>query len=181
MKVLGIDPGLTRPGFFYDDTAYSLNLSGLSEWDAYAELAEFYSGMLGKLTAREAEGLLICCENPVLPKFGIGVKTLLAQGAIRCITKQLSLARIFVPVYWVDVPPTSLKKFATGFGNAHKSQVFYAAREAGALVATEDEADAYWCWRIGQMYGNYAEVPDTVPEGYEFPEWTTVMPEVVTI
>lgn len=181
MKVLGIDPGLTRPGFFYDDTAYSLDLSKLSEWDAYAELAEFYSGMLGRLTARETEGLLICCENPVQPRFGSGVKTLLGQGCIRTVTKQLSLTRIFVSVYWVDVPPASLKKFATGSGNAAKHRVFEAAKEAGAKVSTEDEADAYWCWRIGQLYDGFDVWGGLSGAEVSTPTWSTVMPEMQTV
>lgn len=42
-----------------------------------------------------------------------------------------------------EIPPTSLKKFATGSGNAIKNQIINAAKKEWGIL-TEDEADAAW-------------------------------------
>lgn len=52
-------------------------------------------------------------------------------------------------IRWVDVPPSTLKKYATGKGNANKDAMLAAARAAGANPSTDDEADAYWLRCIG--------------------------------
>ena len=50
----------------------------------------------------------------------------------------------------VAVTPAQLKKYATGKGNAQKDQILLAAVRAGADVAGNDEADAWWLWAIGR-------------------------------
>lgn len=64
------------------------------------------------------------------------------------------------------VPPTTLKKFATGKGNANKDLVRDAARDRGGLPAgvTSDEADAWWLRQIGlHLVGDpdAVQVPNT--------------------
>lgn len=63
----------------------------------------------------------------------------------------LHLAR--VPV--VELPPASLKRLATGRGNAPKEQVLAAAiRRLGYPGHSDDEADALWLLQAaGQVYG----------------------------
>lgn len=50
---------------------------------------------------------------------------------------------------FVDVPPSTLKKYATGKGNAKKEAMLAYALEAGAHATNDDEADAYWLRQIG--------------------------------
>jgi len=50
---------------------------------------------------------------------------------------------------FVEVPPTSLKKFATGKGNAPKDAVLASAIRAGFRGDNNDEADAWWLWKMG--------------------------------
>lgn len=150
-SVLGVDPGLTRPGFYRAGTALTLRLEGLDQFEALGLLAEHVEGELLRL-AGNGLPLLVACENLVLPRFGSGMKTLLAQGCIRTTVRRLAMTRLHQEVRWLDVPPASLKRFAVGSGRADKGQVFQAAVAAGAMVSTEDEADAYWCWRIGSLY-----------------------------
>lgn len=52
---------------------------------------------------------------------------------------------------WLEVPPTTLKKYATGRGNAGKDEVLAAAvRRFGHIeVRGNDEADALWLAAIG--------------------------------
>lgn len=47
-----------------------------------------------------------------------------------------------------EVPPSSLKKFATGNGHADKSDIVKKAAENGWGYLTEDEADAAWLAEI---------------------------------
>lgn len=55
----------------------------------------------------------------------------------------------------VQVPQTSLKKFATGMGNAQKSDmVLRAFKEFGLEAASEDEIDAFWLALLGQYILN---------------------------
>lgn len=51
---------------------------------------------------------------------------------------------------WVDVPPASLKKFATGKGNANKVAMATAATRAGYDGPDDDNAiDAWWLRQMG--------------------------------
>lgn len=56
---------------------------------------------------------------------------------------------------YVDVPPATLKRFATGKGNAPKDQVLVAAvKRSGIEFATNDEADAWWLRALAcEAYG----------------------------
>ena len=45
---------------------------------------------------------------------------------------------------YVGVPVSTLKKHATGKGNAKKPQMIQAAMDASGLNLSSDEADAYW-------------------------------------
>lgn len=52
---------------------------------------------------------------------------------------------------YLEVPPTVVKKYATGKGNANKDDVLTAAiRRGGSLFtgASNDEADAWWIWTL---------------------------------
>ena len=50
---------------------------------------------------------------------------------------------------WVNVPPSSVKKYATGTGNAKKEAVLAAAiRRLGYAGSSTDEADALWLAHI---------------------------------
>jgi crossover junction endodeoxyribonuclease RuvC len=51
-------------------------------------------------------------------------------------------------IAYVDIPPTSLKRFATGRGNADKATMLAAARKHGVDVANDVEADAFHARRM---------------------------------
>jgi Holliday junction resolvasome RuvABC endonuclease subunit len=67
---------------------------------------------------------------------------------------------------YLDVPPSCVKKYATGKGNADKDAVIHAAiRRGGHLYTgtTNDEADAFWIWALAcDLAGQPAvDVPQT--------------------
>lgn len=54
---------------------------------------------------------------------------------------------------WVAVPPATVKKLATGAGNAKKEQVLLAAvRRLGYTGDSNDEADALWLLEAARQY-----------------------------
>ena len=63
----------------------------------------------------------------------------------------------------VEVRPTTLKRFATGRGNADKAAMVAEARRRGAIVRNDDEADA---WHLRRM-GRAAYGLEVVAEDYE--------------
>lgn len=53
-------------------------------------------------------------------------------------------------IRWLDVPPSTLKTYATGKGNAGKVDVIVAARDRLGYEGTDDnEADASWLRALG--------------------------------
>lgn len=78
--------------------------------------------------------------------------TALVLGELRGAVK-LRLFQRDVPV--VEVPPASLKKWATGNGKASKAEMVAAAQTAGARIGAleDDKADAFWLRRLGEVFG----------------------------
>lgn len=67
---------------------------------------------------------------------------------------------------YVDVPPASLKKYATGRGNANKEQVLVAAvRRLDYQGADPNEADALWLREMG--CDAYQTRPPRVPAAHQ--------------
>ena len=60
---------------------------------------------------------------------------------------RFALARLSIP--FVEIPPSSLKIFATGNGGADKARMIAAARALGANPRNDDEADAFLLREIG--------------------------------
>lgn len=78
---------------------------------------------------------------------------------------RLTLRKAFVP--YVVVPPSTLKKYATGKGNASKEEVLVQAVLRRGVEMTNDEADSWWLWQIGLAYaieiaGKYETLPGYV-------------------
>jgi Holliday junction resolvasome RuvABC endonuclease subunit len=64
-------------------------------------------------------------------------------GAVR-----LRLFELGIP--YIEIPPSQLKKFATGSGAASKVEMLAAALDGGADVANDNEADAWHLYSIGR-------------------------------
>jgi Holliday junction resolvasome RuvABC endonuclease subunit len=64
----------------------------------------------------------------------------MVQGSVRTMLLEESIP-------YASLPPASLKKFATGRGNASKTDMAVAAYKRGAVEFTNDnECDAWWLW-----------------------------------
>jgi Holliday junction resolvasome RuvABC endonuclease subunit len=80
-------------------------------------------------------------------------------------------------VPWVDVPPASLKRYATGKGNAPKDQVLVAAvHRLDITPSNSDEADAAWLRALTlDHYGHpLAAMPKTHRTALDKIAWPTL-------
>lgn len=80
-------------------------------------------------------------------------------------------------IAFADVPPASLKMFATGDGHADKAAMVEAAQEhAGKPIATHDQADAYHLRLMGLAHLGYDVGPLTprAEEALSRVEWPRV-------
>lgn len=75
-------------------------------------------------------------------------------------------------VRWVEVSPSTLKRYATGSGSAGKDAVLVeAVRRLDYEGSSHDEADALWLWALGMDAAGYpvVEVPKAHREAIEKP------------
>jgi crossover junction endodeoxyribonuclease RuvC len=81
-------------------------------------------------------------------------------------------------IKFVEVPPASLKKFATGKGNADKDNVLAAAIKHNRRINNNNAADAWWLYQMGAAaYGQQVaptlkigKVRHTVLKAIEWPK-----------
>ena len=91
----------------------------------------------------------------------VGVLSKIRLGEVGAVAR-LACYEWGVPI--TPVPVTTLKRFATGRGNADKEQMVAAAIRLGARGSVNhDEADAFHCRRIGRM----AHGLESATEDYE--------------
>jgi len=72
---------------------------------------------------------------------------------------RLALHDLHVPC--IDVPPSSLKLYATGKGNAPKDAVYGAAIRHGSPAVDNNQGDAWWLWCIACHILGYPQVEAT--------------------
>lgn len=103
---------------------------------------------------------LVLIEGYDLHPRGITSAHRLAElgGVIR-----LRLFELGVP--YLEIPPASLKRYATGNGNANKDRMIDAARALGATPADHDQADAFLLRHLGRAA--YGLEPTIAPHAAE--------------
>jgi Holliday junction resolvasome RuvABC endonuclease subunit len=150
--VVGIDPSLTATGVCWADGTTEVikwpgreveRLVGVYGW-----VCDWFDSTL--------EAPLVVLEGLSYGSKGSAVTGQAELGAVM----RLALAHCCVD--FVVVPPSVVKKYATGKGNANKDLVRDAARDRLGLAAgvTSDECDAAWLRQIGlALLGD----PDVVP------------------
>lgn len=148
MKTIGIDLGTSQTGFCEMGegwTNISLYCPPKDEKDRVRYIAD-------KLKYVVVQPDIIVIEKP-FNVMGNGRILLELLGAVK-----YALDPTFRVV---EIPQTSLKKFATDMGNAQKSDmVLRAFKEFGVQASSEDEIDAFWM----ALFGQYVlDMPDDAP------------------
>lgn len=130
--VIGIDPSLDGTGLAWGDQLATVR----GEGDRRLQVIRQRVGLL----ARDAQ-LAVVEDLPTHAK-GAGL-TGMAQGVVR-------LALLDEQVPYVLVPAASLKKYATGRGNATKPDMrVELLKRAGLDIRDDNQVDAYWLRAIG--------------------------------
>lgn len=142
-RVIGVDLSLTATGIATEAGQQTIScpkLKGIERCDRLAgEVLTVATQWINNL----ATGLV------VIEGYSFGSRNSHAHalgelgGIVRSELRRIGLQ-------WVDVPPSSLKKYATGKGNANKGEMLAAAiRRLGYEGASDNEADALWLRAMG--------------------------------
>jgi Holliday junction resolvasome RuvABC endonuclease subunit len=142
MNVVGLDLSLSCTGGAVPGRTFTIrppaNLRG-------AERLAYFRGELRR-EFRAVEADLAILEGYAFAASDAGARSIAELGGV----VRLLLFDLEVP--FIEVPPASLKMFATGKGNATKDEVLASAYRDNGLFAgkTFDEADAYWLLELGR-------------------------------
>jgi hypothetical protein len=129
---IGIDPSLDGTGLAYGDELLTVRGAGDER------LRLIYRAVV---TATGGTGLAIVED---LPTHGMGAgKTGMAQGVVR-------LALLHEALPYVLVAPATLKKYATGRGNATKPDMrVELLKRTGLDLRDDNQVDAWWLRALG--------------------------------
>jgi Holliday junction resolvasome RuvABC endonuclease subunit len=133
--VVGLDLSMTASGVTH-------TVEGAACWHLIKpklikdqRLGEIKARVRGYVTG--AEFVLVEMLPPNMKGAGI---TGMVQGVVRNMLQEME-------VRYGDVGPSSLKKYATGKGNASKTEMSLAALKRGGVELAEDNVcDAWWLW-----------------------------------
>ncbi len=135
--VIGIDPSLTATGVATESGAWTITTKAGDP----KRLQTIYQRLNATLASAWGDGLAVIEDLPT-NAHGAGL-TGMAQGVIR-------LAAINCGLPYVTVPAATLKKYATGKGNATKADMRMAwFQRAGEDVRDDNQVDALWLRQIG--------------------------------
>ncbi len=161
-RILALDLSLTATGICFDGDTRLLKFPKLRGWARIEAITDAIDDLASVSDLVVLEGYSFGSRGATL--FQIAE----LGGIVRC---DLVRRR----VVYVDVPPSTLKRFATGRGNATKIDMVVAARERFGLCGTTDdnEADAYLLWCMARhAYGDpVADVPKVQAEAIKAVAW----------
>lgn len=141
MRIVGLDLSLTHTGLCSPHGATDRLNTPASKIDGHDRLNEILSAVADWTGHAD----LVAIEGY---SYGSRSSQAHAAGELGGLVRH-RLWRTGTP--YLDVPPATLKKYATGKGNAGKDEVITAAvRRGGDLYSgtTNDEADAFWLWAL---------------------------------
>lgn len=150
MKVAGLDLSITATGVCHtvQDAACWHLIRTKQEGDL--RLNELQS----KIREYVRDSDLILIEGYLNNSKSAGI-TGMVQGAVRSMLIEQGIP-------YATLPPTSLKKYATGRGNADKRDMALAAYKRAELEFRDDNTcDAWWLWTAAMDYSEAA--PFTMP------------------
>lgn len=135
MKATGADLSMTATGLCYGVTAdyHTATIKTIGTKDV--RLVSIKEEVVSRADGSE----LVLIEGFLNKSFSAGI-TGMVHGAVRT-----GLIEAGTP--YASFPPTSLKKYATGSGNADKTAMALAAYKRGGVEFKDDnETDAWWLW-----------------------------------
>ena len=143
IPVVGLDPSLTGLGLATPDGLSTI--SSKPGADTVAARAERLVTMADKVARLIPEASLVVMEGPAYSR-QLGAGHHLSAGLWWVLAVELTRRGHEV----IEVPPTSLKKFATGKGNATKPDLRVALLQRTGLDERDDNrVDATWLRQIG--------------------------------
>lgn len=164
MKIMGVDPSISCTGISLPDRTTMAIKPKTSGDDRLREIADHLH-----VAAVGCGAELVVMEGLFGVYKGEAARIIpMLHGALR-----LELQRL--PVPYVVLNPTTLKRFATGSPGADKTAMAMAAlKRLGREYGTSDECDADWCRVAGRFVYGYGETRPTAPL------WVTLPQDQVT-
>lgn len=150
MRVVGIDQSYTGFGYSTGGEAIKKGFPASkypNPYDRLWSIEKWLGNCLDEVIDQDSRNLdLIVMEGYAnAAKFGRE-----AAGELGWAVKRTCYARNFEPLV---VPPTSLKKFVTGKGNAAKNEMLLGVyKQWGVSFADDNQADAYSLEQFGRAY-----------------------------
>lgn len=180
MKLVGVDPSLagTATSTYDDGTITTGRLEALV--DARRALQAHPAArraLLGGILVERCRGAALV----VIEGYAYGIKAgsaLVTLGELGGVLRDRLWA---AGLHYLEVPPSNLKKYATGKGNASKDEVLAAAvHRSRRLLRTNDEADSWWLLQMALChYGlPHTAMPKAHRAALDKVEWPAINLEV---
>lgn len=152
MNVVGVDLSLTATGVADSSGAYTLKSKPMQDrFQRYQNIWRDLRRHLndGDIVVLEAYSSHLKGNAQFLWEFG---------GVIRWFLREQGFV-------WAEISPATLKRFATGRGNADKiAMAVSASKRAGLEFKTDNECDAFWLMAAG--YDWYGQPVISLPEAH---------------
>lgn len=173
MNVVGLDLSLTATGVATEAAVEVLVTADLRGCERLTYIRDQVMLAVGNAYTLEREPAR--ADLVVIEGFSYGSKgsSVYEIGGLGWIIR-LDLWNAGIP--WVEVPPSTLKKYATGHGNAGKGEVLAAAiRRLDYEGHDDNEADALWLRAMAlDWYGAGTPVPQAHREALLKVDWPSL-------
>jgi len=159
--VVGLDLSITATGYSHDLTTSTYKPFGAGD----LRLVSIRDAMTPIFTWAD----LVVIEGPVL-RSSAAIALGLLHGVIRA-------ALIDAGIPYALVPPATLKKYATGKGNAGKPEMAVALyKRCGLELADDNQVDAYWLRAMGldHLGAPLVDLPAAQRESLTKVQWPAV-------
>ncbi len=146
MRILGLDLSTKRVGFAdVDGNTFSITTAYGADENP-RRLSTMASQIERRIRTHPPLPDLVVIEGYSLNSPGRIALIRLGEigGVVRCHLHELDIP-------FMEVPPASLKRHATGNGNADKDRMYDRAKELGSPARNHDEADAWLLRRMARQ------------------------------